>query len=338
MSQYASGTSMSVSQYPSGMSMSVSQYPSVTSVGSVSGTSGLFGNLSHISGPGNRLSHTQDSRFSLDIPAIDATTDEVFNSVAGSQDGPPDWDRLMNEAQYLAHSIKDDPSKAALQTPANKFKKQATRTRLLNFSPGEGLESPLQELRADFLVQNTPEKSPKLDQDLLVDFSMSPKKEPSRKMTFGEQPIKKEQGNVDLLNMQSEFALLKDVQLLDLDSGGTNQDNEIINSNSCIVEGLDVDSKNQPNLLDLSPKCFVENTSTKTSTSSNKSPKQSQALSPTNKTPSTTVKGKKTNKQKVVDHQRKRPSFSHHAKAPSADAQKNSALASRGQPFKCSKN
>ena len=94
--------------------LSVSQNPSIASItsnGSMSGTSTMFGNLSHISGPW-KMSATQE-RFSLNQVDSRDMSDDVFDQDtpgdrggAGGNTNNMDWDKLLNDAQFVALSLK----------------------------------------------------------------------------------------------------------------------------------------------------------------------------------------------------------------------------------------
>jgi len=126
---------------------------------SAHGVSGLFGNLSKISTasqpPGN-----------ITPSFCTAMSDDVFgeeSSQAESKaDDEPNWDKLMNEAQFVALKI-SDPG-VPMKTP---IANSRVTLALSNYSPCENVESPTalldinQSGSDNFLVQLTPDKSPK---------------------------------------------------------------------------------------------------------------------------------------------------------------------------------
>jgi len=126
---------------------------------SAHGVSGLFGNLSKISTASQPPSNITPS-------FCTAMSDDVFgdeSSHADSKvDDEPNWDKLMNEAQFVALKI-SDPG-VPLKTPIANSKLTLA---LSNYSPCENVESPTALLDINksgsdnFLVQLTPEKSPK---------------------------------------------------------------------------------------------------------------------------------------------------------------------------------
>ena len=71
----------------------------------------MFGNLSHISGPW-KMSATQE-RFSLNQVDSRDMSDDVFDQDtpgdrgrAGGNTNNMDWDKLLNDAQFVALSLK----------------------------------------------------------------------------------------------------------------------------------------------------------------------------------------------------------------------------------------
>jgi len=126
---------------------------------SAHGVSGLFGNLSKISTASQPPSNITPS-------FCTAMSDDVFgdeSSHADSKvDDEPNWDKLMNEAQFVALKI-SDPG-VPLKTP---IANSRLTLALSNYSPCENVESPttLMDINKsgsdNFLVQLTPEKSPK---------------------------------------------------------------------------------------------------------------------------------------------------------------------------------
>jgi len=119
---------------------------------------------------GNSLSSFSASRFSENLSHISPlrigsgfqSTDDVFLTDSGSNDSKmPDWNMIMNEAQFLALSIQEKPNK----TPVQKI--SAGGGLLGNFSPCEGLDSPGLDMSKDTppegLLELSLEKSPVKD-------------------------------------------------------------------------------------------------------------------------------------------------------------------------------
>jgi len=126
---------------------------SVTGASSASGLSlnaagASFGNL---------------SRVSSNITGGSAVlSDDVFTST----EDEPNWDKLLNEAQFVALKISDPVVPA--KTPLTR---STTTAKLRNYSPGDLTDSPAGGMLSDskdnpeaFLVQLTPESSPKRPQ------------------------------------------------------------------------------------------------------------------------------------------------------------------------------
>jgi len=119
---------------------------------------------------GNSVSSFSASRFSDNISHISPlrigsgyqSADDVFLADSGSNDSKmPDWNMIMNEAQFLALSIQEKPNK----TPVQKI---STGGGLFgNFSPCEGLDSPGLDMSKDTppegLLELSLEKSPVKD-------------------------------------------------------------------------------------------------------------------------------------------------------------------------------
>jgi len=126
---------------------------------SAHGVSGLFGNLSKISTasqpPGNITP-------SFSTVLSDDVFGEEFSQADSKAEDEPNWDKMMNEAQFVALKISD---------PGVPMKTPVANSRLAhamsNYSPCENVESPtalldISKCASDnFLVQLTPEKSPK---------------------------------------------------------------------------------------------------------------------------------------------------------------------------------
>lgn len=164
---------------------------------SAHGVSGLFGNLSKISTASQPPGNVTPS-FSTVL------SDEVFGeemSQADSKaDDEPNWDKLMNEAQFVAYKISD---------PGVPMKTPVAHSRLAhamsNYSPCENVESPTAMLDIsknasdNFLVQLTPEKSPK--KVLTDDFAdcMSPKVAESDLIKSGKDQTEDKQEPVTVL-------------------------------------------------------------------------------------------------------------------------------------------
>ena len=79
-----------------------------------------------------------------------------------SNEEEPNWDKLLNEAQFVALKISDP--KATAKTPLTHSKLTST-AKLNYFSPGDNIDSPgLLDTSKDnpdnFLVKLTPESSP----------------------------------------------------------------------------------------------------------------------------------------------------------------------------------
>ena len=172
MNSVSSMNSLSSTSHMLGVSaLTVSQTGSGLA-NSAHGVSGLFGNLSKISTasqpPGN-----------ITPSFCTAMSDEVFgeeSSQAESKaDDEPNWDKLMNEAQFVALKI-SDPS-VPMKTP---IANSRLTLALSNYSPCENVESPTalldinQSGSDNFLVQLTPDKSPKKLLTKEFDQCMSP--------------------------------------------------------------------------------------------------------------------------------------------------------------------
>merc|ERR1719462_869906 len=114
------------------------------------GASSIFGNVSSI--------HSANS----------ALSDEVFlqdSQLVSSNEDEPNWDKLLNEAQFVALKISDPAVPTKTPLALSKF---TSRAKLNNFSPGDMIDSPSgmlldtsKENPDNFLVQLTPENSPK---------------------------------------------------------------------------------------------------------------------------------------------------------------------------------
>jgi len=130
----------------SGLSMSSTSGLSVNG----GGASSIFGNVSSI--------HSANS----------ALSDEVFlqdSQLVSSNEDEPNWDKLLNEAQFVALKISDPAVPTKTPLALSKFTSTA---KLNNFSPGDMIDSPSgmlldtsKENPDNFLVQLTPESSPK---------------------------------------------------------------------------------------------------------------------------------------------------------------------------------
>eukprot|EP00092_Neocalanus_flemingeri_P085542 GFUD01107645.1.p1 GENE.GFUD01107645.1~~GFUD01107645.1.p1 ORF type:complete len:677 (-),score=148.47 GFUD01107645.1:186-2216(-) len=128
------------------------------STSSAHGVSGLFGNLSKISTASQPPNCTTPS-FST------CMSDDVFGeeiSQADSKaDDEPNWDKMMNEAQFVALNLRSDPI-LPMKTPVAHSRLAHAMS---HYSPCESVESPTALLdnsrNKDFLVQLTPENSPK---------------------------------------------------------------------------------------------------------------------------------------------------------------------------------
>jgi len=126
---------------------------------SAHGVSGLFGNLS-------KISTASQPHGNITPSFCTAMSDDVFgeeSSQAESKaDDEPDWDKLMNEAQFVALKV-SDPG-VPMKTP---IANSRVTLALSNYSPCENVESPTalldinQSGSDNFLVQLTPDKSPK---------------------------------------------------------------------------------------------------------------------------------------------------------------------------------
>ena len=142
----------SISQGASGLGVS-------TLGTSAHGVSGLFGNLSKISTASQPPGNTTPS---FNTVLSDDVFGEEFSQADSKADDEPNWDKMMNEAQFVAFKISDPrvPNKTpvALSRVAHAMS---------NYSPCENVESPTAMLDMskntsdNFLVQLTPEKSPK---------------------------------------------------------------------------------------------------------------------------------------------------------------------------------
>jgi len=124
-----------------------------TSTMSAHGASVLFGNISKIS--------TASAPAGCTTPLFTTgMSDDVFDDLSQADskaDDEPNWDKLMNEAQFVALKMYD---------PGVPVKTPLAHTRvshaMSHYSPCENVESPTALLDMDnFLVQLTPEKSPK---------------------------------------------------------------------------------------------------------------------------------------------------------------------------------
>jgi len=126
---------------------------------SAHGVSGLFGNLSKISTASQPPGNITPS-FSTVL------SDEVFGDDSAQADSKaddePNWDKLMNEAQFVALKF-SDPG-VPMKTP---IANSRLTLALSNYSPCETVDSPTalmdinQSGSENFLVQLTPERSPK---------------------------------------------------------------------------------------------------------------------------------------------------------------------------------
>jgi len=140
---------------------------SVTGASSVSGMSlniagASFGNISRVS------SNVTGSSAML--------SDDVFTQDVTSTEDEPNWDKLLNEAQFVALKISDPV--VPVKTPLSR---STTTAKLRNFSPGDMIDSPSGGMLMDskdypeaFLVQLTPESSPKRRSPADLEITASP--------------------------------------------------------------------------------------------------------------------------------------------------------------------
>jgi len=153
----------------------------------------LTSSLASVSSLGHSVSSISYSRYFDNISRIskvDETSesslmcDDVFSVDKSTVDRVPDWNMIMNEAQFLALSIQDKPS----NTPVHKI---ASDHLLGNFSPCEGLDM-LDSPSLDILQENPPD-------DLLDLVPLTPEKSPVKNLNM--------EMNCDQLVCETEIAV-----------------------------------------------------------------------------------------------------------------------------------